>query len=140
MVSLRNTRKGFTLLELLLVIAIIAILAGLIIFNLNPAQRLQDTNDARIRSDVESIASAASLYIIDNDGQFASLVTLPTSTIRNLTHASVPREVALSNQGYIQSIPTHPTSGQGYKIRKVSNSIKVCGQLNEGSTMFCVTK
>ncbi len=40
----RSRTSAFTLLELLLVIAIISVLAGLVIFNLRPAAVLQNTN------------------------------------------------------------------------------------------------
>jgi len=57
----KNFQSGFTLLELLVVVAIIAILAGAIIVNLNRARG--EANDARIQSDLRSVSDAIQLYV-----------------------------------------------------------------------------
>ncbi|OIQ04352.1 MAG: hypothetical protein AUK58_00810 [Candidatus Moranbacteria bacterium CG2_30_41_165] len=62
--------KGFTLIEILLVISIIAVLATVVIVALNPAQRFKDSRDARRRADVESISKAIQQYVIDNKGAY----------------------------------------------------------------------
>ena len=142
----QSANKGFTLLELLLVIAIIAILAGLIIFNLNPAQRLRDSNDAKTRSDVSAIAGAIGLYVTDRSGSFGSL-TMARSTIRSLTAGSTNLAV-LKTAGFIQTFPTHPSTGVQYKIIRPANTnyVTVCGSLNNtsahnrGNGGYCVTR
>lgn len=65
---LRRRQRGFTLLEVLLVIAIIAILAAIVIIAINPAKQLADTRDAQRQSDVNTILNAIYQYSIDNDG------------------------------------------------------------------------
>ncbi len=52
--------KGFTLIEMLIVVAIIAILASIIIVGLGPAQ--QSGRDARRISDLQSIQNGLELY------------------------------------------------------------------------------
>lgn len=53
-----STSRGFTLIEMLVTIAIIAIVSGVIIVGISPAKRIQDAQDSRARQDVRSVASA----------------------------------------------------------------------------------
>jgi len=59
----QKVSRGFTLLELLIVIAILAILAAVVIIVLNPAQTLAQARDAQRLSDLSTIKSAISLYM-----------------------------------------------------------------------------
>lgn len=63
-----KNKNGFTLIEILLVIGIIAVLATVVIVALNPAQRFADARNARRLSDIQSILSATQQYIVDNKG------------------------------------------------------------------------
>lgn len=55
-------RKGFTLIELLVVIAVLGILAGGVLVAINPLKRIQQANDARIKSDMGQIANAMQAF------------------------------------------------------------------------------
>lgn len=59
----RNNTKGFTLLELLIVIAIIAILSVALILTLNPAETLKKSRDSQRISDLNTLKTALSLYV-----------------------------------------------------------------------------
>jgi len=58
-------KKGFTLIELLVVIAIIAILAVVVVLTLNPAELLRQARDSQRVSDLGTLKSAISLYLVD---------------------------------------------------------------------------
>ncbi|OGY26933.1 MAG: hypothetical protein A2Z11_02630 [Candidatus Woykebacteria bacterium RBG_16_43_9] len=55
--------KGFTLVELLIVIAIIAILVLLVIVAIDPLERIQDAQDRNAQNEVRSGASAVAACI-----------------------------------------------------------------------------
>src|SRR5579863_9211047 len=58
--------SGFTLIELLVVLAILGILAAAVVSYLNPIAQLQKANDAKRKSDLETIQRALELYYQDN--------------------------------------------------------------------------
>lgn len=69
MISLTNMKKnaghekGFTLLELLIVIAIIAILSIALVFMLNPAETLKKARDAQRISDLKTVKTALGIML-----------------------------------------------------------------------------
>jgi|SRR3989339_131988 len=65
-------KKGFTLLEILLVVAAIAILAGIVIVAINPGKQLGATRNAARQSDINTIVNAVYQYSLDNSGLFPS--------------------------------------------------------------------
>src|SRR6185369_3970416 len=80
--QLRNTRQGgFTLLEVLLVVAIIAILAGIVIIAINPGKQLGDTRNAQRQADVTTILNAVYQYALDNNGVVPATITATPTEI-----------------------------------------------------------
>lgn len=58
-----SNKKGFTLLELLIVIGIIAILSVVVILVLNPAETLRKSRDTQRMSDLATLKTALGLYM-----------------------------------------------------------------------------
>jgi prepilin-type N-terminal cleavage/methylation domain-containing protein len=67
-----SVSKGFTLIEILLVIGIIAVLATVVVVALDPVTRFEDARNSRRLSDIQSILSAVQQYIVDNKGALPS--------------------------------------------------------------------
>lgn len=59
----RSRNQGFTLLELLIVIAIIAILSVILVLVLNPAETLKKSRDAQRISDLNTLKTAIGLIV-----------------------------------------------------------------------------
>ncbi len=56
-------KKGFTLLELIIVIGVIAILASIVVLVLNPAEILKQTRDGKRLADMSALKNAISLHL-----------------------------------------------------------------------------
>ncbi|MBI4993357.1 type II secretion system protein [Candidatus Wolfebacteria bacterium] len=56
-------KKGFTLLELLIVIAILGVLGSIVVFMLNPAETLKKARDSQRISDLSTIKTALGIYL-----------------------------------------------------------------------------
>ncbi len=65
-----KNKKGFTLIEILLVMGIIAILAAVVIVAINPARQFAQARNSQRTSNVFTILNAVSQNIADNSGVF----------------------------------------------------------------------
>ena len=57
--------KAFTLIELLIVIAIIGVLVTIVVVAINPVKLINDAKDSRMRADLNQIKAAMQLYYND---------------------------------------------------------------------------
>jgi prepilin-type N-terminal cleavage/methylation domain-containing protein len=64
--NLRNKTASFTLVELLIVIAILAVLAAAVVIVLNPAELLAQARDSQRVTDMRTVKDAIDLFVIDN--------------------------------------------------------------------------
>src|SRR3990167_10777282 len=68
---MKKLQKGFTLVELLVVIGILAILTAVVLVAVNPGKALQDARNTERRAEVNAMLSAITAYMADpvNSGQ-----------------------------------------------------------------------
>ncbi len=125
--NIRKSNKGFTLVELLVVIGIIVILLSVVLVAVDPGKRLKQSRDAVRRQDVGDIIESVLQYAADNNGSFPSGIdgtagsyqVLGTNTTGcNTTCSAVTTAVAscldLSSTlvpTYLASIPIDPSVG-----------------------------
>ena len=67
---MEKNQKGFTLIEILIVIGLIAILATVVLVALNPARQFAQARDSQRVSNVNAILNAIGQRIADNKGVF----------------------------------------------------------------------
>ncbi len=70
----KNKEKGFTLVELIIIIAVIAVLVAVMFVALDPVTRFQKARDAVRQKDVAKVLSALKADQIDNDGVYIASV------------------------------------------------------------------
>ncbi|MEW5908091.1 MAG: prepilin-type N-terminal cleavage/methylation domain-containing protein [Patescibacteria group bacterium] len=126
-------KKGFTLIEILVVIAIIAILAAVAIVAINPARQFAQANNAQRWSNVNTILNAIYQYAIDNNGALPSTITGTTTEICATGAASctglIDLSVLTTNATYLVALPADPacpsgcaTNGIGYTVATTINN------------------
>lgn len=81
----KQLQKGFTLIELLVVIAIIGILAAVVLVAINPAQRIAEANDSKVKSDVGQVATALESCYTANNGSYTNCVNAGKDTAALVT-------------------------------------------------------
>jgi prepilin-type N-terminal cleavage/methylation domain-containing protein len=164
----KKSAAGFTLLEILLVVAALAILAGIVIIAINPGKQLADTRNSQRRVDVNTILNASYQYALDNNGQLptsipsvATVADCSTTATAEACKTGGDCDSATNAEGidfvdlssltsggtYIVSVPTDPTgattNGAGYHVATsvdTGGRLTVCAPDQEQGASISVTR
>lgn len=119
--------KGFTLIEMVVVIGILSILAVGVLMVLNPVAQFQKANDARRKSDLAQIQRALETYYEDN-GQYP----LSSNFLIDDKSQGVIQWGA-SWQPYINILPKDPVAGKNYVYYSTGQVYYIYASLDRGS-------
>ena len=149
----KNISYGFTLIEVLLVIAILAILAAIVIVAVNPAKQFGDSQNAQRWSDVRAILNAVHQYSIDNYGSYPNDIPVGIDCLTggfNVCQAGmscdgVTIDDVIVDEKYLTDIPSDPTTATdqitGYLIMQNGNGrVSVCAPSAYGDAVISVTQ
>ena len=117
----QKSGRGFTLIEILIVIGIIAILAAIVIIAINPAKQFAQARNTQREAAVNSILNAIGQRIADNKGVFAgsfssgtyTCPTLPTGPTPILSGTGTGVDLSCLVPTYISVLPVDPTAPAG---------------------------
>ncbi|MEI6660413.1 MAG: type II secretion system protein [bacterium] len=123
-ISKQYLSRGFTLIEILVVIGIIAVLASIVIIAINPAKQFAQARNTQRQSNIEAILNGIGQRMADNRGVFQgsfsnntySCPSLPTTTpafITNGTATSGQVDLSCLIPTYISVFPTDPITASG---------------------------
>jgi prepilin-type N-terminal cleavage/methylation domain-containing protein len=131
-INKKRANKGFTLLEILLVIAAIGILAAIVLVAINPNRQLAQVRDAQRRSDINTIYKALEQYLIDT-GSYPNSVNsnfkeicntgnkTTTDTLDPTTLCDNKADLRVLVPTYLAAIPSDPSGGV-YRLGINSNN------------------
>ena len=145
----RTRSRGFTLLEVLLVVAVLGILAAIVVLAINPSKQLADARNAQRKLNVGAILNAVSQYSIDTGstpGAIPTAAATPICKTGGTCAGLVDLTVLTLNQKYLVSIPFDPASSTanstGYTIIASSTTgrITVAAPAAENSLTITATR
>ena len=119
-IGFSRTDSGFTLIEILVVIGIIAVLSAVVLVAINPARQFKLARDSQRVSNVTAILNAIGQNVSEHKGVFDCAVSLP-STAKVISSGTSGVDIAACLvPTYISSLPFDP-SKTGAKFDSITD-------------------
>jgi prepilin-type N-terminal cleavage/methylation domain-containing protein len=131
---MQRVKKGFTLLEILLVIAVIGILAAIVLVAINPNRQINQARKAGINSEKNQLEKAIQQRLIDT-GSYPTVIDGVQRKICSNTVATDCINLATDLANYIVSIPT----GATYTVAKGNDGRVYVNPTETVGTLSCPT-
>lgn len=146
-------QNGFTLVEMLVVIALVGVIAAAAIMGINPLAQIQKSNDAHRKSDLASLQRALELYYQDNGSYpassadfklFINATTINWGGAWSPYMSILPRD-PLPSDTYVYYSPStgngqtyyiYATLQRGTQDKQACNSGNACTTLTQGVSGF----
>jgi len=136
--------KGFTLVELLIVIGILAVLTAAVVVVLNPAQLLAQARDSQRMSDLEAVTSAVTFYLVTADSPtLNTTTTCMVGTSNSGVSCVTVTSLAVTGTGWVRvnlasstggsplaTLPTDPVNSTNYYYAYGSDDTNKVFELN----------
>lgn len=134
--SCQKIKKGYTLVELLVVMALVAVLSGISLFAMQGAR--ESGRDAERKSDLETIRSALELYKSDCD-TYPNVSAGDFYTNIGSDHNFGDNDGGSCGSGsriYLYNVPQDPVGGSNiYYYRRLSSfTYELCAVLDDAPT------
>lgn len=118
-IAVRRKERGFTLIEIMVVVTILAILAGIVVQRL--MSRPEQAKTVRAKQDILTLENALSLYKLDN-GFYPSTEQGLKALVEKPSSEPVPQNWAPG--GYVKRLPADPW-GHPYQYSNADDSVKI---------------
>jgi prepilin-type N-terminal cleavage/methylation domain-containing protein len=119
------SKKGFTLVEILIVIGIIALLAAGVIIALNPGRFFAKARDTQRLAHLNDILKAILQNVFDNKGTFnCAAGPLPTTTPRTMSSADYNIAPCLVPT-YMPRMPVDPKDGSWVDVTNYDTKYQI---------------
>jgi general secretion pathway protein G len=129
--GLSKNNSGFTLIEMLVVVAVIGLLSSVILTALGPAK--DKAKDTRIISDVNQTRSLAETFY---NGNYNTLESLPSNNIQNPDLKTLSDDVTIQG-GTLTIIKSQPSPAKIYSVYSSLN-IKGGDSNNPQTQFYCI--